>query len=169
MADAWFDRPAMRQEMQAVPRPVEGEPGLVEVDTTWGTIQPMEVAPGVRTVGEVELIEHLQKGLPAADSRDVDSYNRITIPGAVNLPFTEAAMRRGELDQEHPTVFFCNGPQCGQSPRAIRALIEAGHPAETIWYYRGGLHDWITLGLPGVSSRAAPGRARRSADPGSAG
>jgi hypothetical protein len=51
----------MRQEMQAVPRPVEDEPGLVEVDTTWGTIQPMEVAEGVRTVGEVELIEHLRK------------------------------------------------------------------------------------------------------------
>ena len=61
MADSRFERPAMRQEMQAVPRPVEDEPGLVEVDTTWGTIQPMEVAEGVRTVGEVELIEHLRK------------------------------------------------------------------------------------------------------------
>ncbi len=137
--------------MQAVPRPVEGESGLVEVDTTWGTIQPMEVAEGVRTVGEVELIEHLNKGLPAADSRDSDSYHRTTIPGAINLPFTEAAARRGELDHDHPTVFFCNGPQCGQSPRAIRALIEVGQPAEKIWYYRGGLHDWITLGLPVVS------------------
>ena len=137
--------------MQAVPRPVEDEPGLVEVDTTWGTIQPMEVAEGVRTVGEVELIEHLKKGLPAADSRDSDSYHRATIPGAINLPFTEAAARRGELDHEHPTV-FCNGPQCGQSPRAIRALIDAGHPANRIWYYRGGLHDWITLGLPVVST-----------------
>ncbi|HEX8759686.1 MAG TPA: rhodanese-like domain-containing protein [Pseudonocardiaceae bacterium] len=152
MADSRFERPAMSQEMQAVPRPVEDEPGLVEVDTTWGTIQPMEVAEGVRTVGEVELIEHLKKGLPAADSRDSDSYHRATIPGAINLPFTEAAARRGELDHEHPTVFFCNGPQCGQSPRAIRALIDAGHPANRIWYYRGGLHDWITLGLPVVST-----------------
>ena len=152
MADSRFERPAMRQEMQAVPRPVEDEPGLVEVDTTWGTIQPMEVAEGVRTVGEVELIAHLKKGLPAADSRDSDSYHRATIPGAIFLPFTEAAARRGELDHEHPTVFFCNGPQCGQSPRAIRALIDAGYPANRIWYYRGGLHDWITLGLPVVST-----------------
>ncbi|MCA1706592.1 MAG: rhodanese-like domain-containing protein [Actinobacteria bacterium] len=150
MADSRFERPTMRQEMQAVPRPVKDEPGLVEVDTTWGTIQPMEVAEGVRTVGEVELIEHLNKGLPAADSRDSDSYHQATIPGAINLPFAEAAARRDELDHEHPTVFFCNGPQCGQSPRAIRALIEAGQPAETILYYRGGLHDWITLGLPVV-------------------
>lgn len=48
--------------MQAVPRPVPGEPGLVQVDTTWGTIQPIEVADGVRTVGENELIEHLGHG-----------------------------------------------------------------------------------------------------------
>lgn len=155
MADMRLERTPMRKEMQAIPRPVEGDPGLVEVDTTWGTIQPIEVAQGVRTVGEVELIEHLEKGLPVADSRDGDSYDRATIPGAVNLPFADAAARRGELDREHPTVFFCNGPQCGQSPRAIRALIEADHPAETIWYYRGGLHDWITLGLP-VSSSTTP-------------
>jgi rhodanese-related sulfurtransferase len=140
--------------MQAVPRPVDGEPGLVVVDTTWGTIQPMEVAKGVQTVGEVELIEHLDKGLPVLDSRDRGSYDRATIPGAVNVPFADAAARRGELDQEHPTVFFCNGPQCGQSPRAIRALLDAGHPAQRIWYYRGGLHDWITLGLPVMSAES---------------
>lgn len=150
-----FERTPMRQQMQAVPRPVEGGPGLVVVDTTWGTIQPMEVAEGVRTVGEAELIEHLRKGLPAVDSRDRDSYDRATIPGAVNLPFSDAAARRSELDQEHPTVFFCNGPQCGQSPTAIRALIDADHPAQTIWYYRGGLHDWITLGLPVSSAESA--------------
>jgi len=33
----------MRQEMQAVPRPVENQPGLVEVDTTWqGDAQSLE-------------------------------------------------------------------------------------------------------------------------------
>ncbi|MCA1695946.1 MAG: rhodanese-like domain-containing protein [Actinobacteria bacterium] len=148
MAELRLVRMATRQQMQAVPRPVEGEPGLVEVDTTWGTIQPMEVAEGVRTVGEVEVIEHLEKGLPVVDSRDRHSYDEATIPGATNLPFADAAARRSELHQEHPTVFFCNGPQCGQSPRAIRALLEAGHPPERIRYYRGGLHDWITLGLP---------------------
>ncbi|MDQ4092987.1 MAG: rhodanese-like domain-containing protein [Actinomycetota bacterium] len=55
----------------------------------------MEVAEGVRTVGEGELIEHLEKGLPAVDSRDRDSYDRATIPGAVNVPFADVAARRG--------------------------------------------------------------------------
>lgn len=152
---ARFERTPMRPQMQPLPLPVADEPGLVLVDTTWGSIQPMVVAEGVRTVGETELIEHLENGMPAVDSRDRDAHERATIPGAASLPFADTAVRRDELDREHPTVFFCNGPQCGQSPRAIRSLIEAGHRPELIWYYRGGLHDWVTLGLPVVSAASA--------------
>jgi rhodanese-related sulfurtransferase len=57
-----------------------------------------------------------------------------------------------ELDQTQKTILFCNGPQCPQSPRAIRALIEAGFPPDKILYYRGGMHDWMTLGLPTTQS-----------------
>jgi hypothetical protein len=32
----------MRPEMQPLPLPVADEPGLVVVDATWGSIQPME-------------------------------------------------------------------------------------------------------------------------------
>jgi rhodanese-related sulfurtransferase len=47
-----------------------------------------------------------------------------------------------------PAVFFCNGPLCSATPAMVRALLGAGHPATAILYYRGGMHDWITLGLP---------------------
>ncbi|QIN84452.1 rhodanese-like domain-containing protein [Rubrobacter tropicus] len=151
------ERAMKRTEPRRVPRPVEGAPGLVEVDATWGTIQPMTVASGVRTVGEAEVIEHLEQGLPMVDSRGRDSYEESTIPGATNVHFKETAARLGELDREAPTVFFCNGPQCGQSPAAIQALIEAGHSPEKILYYRGGLHDWMTLGLPVASDDTSPG------------
>jgi len=46
------------------------------------------------------------------------------------------------------SILFCNGPQCPQSPWAIRALLEAGQPAESLAYYRGGMHDWVTLAMP---------------------
>jgi hypothetical protein len=32
--------------------------------------------------------------------------------------------------------------------QAIEALLAAGWPAERLLYYRGGIHDWVTLGLP---------------------
>ena len=44
-------------------------------------------------------------------------------------------------------VLFCNGPWCGQSPTAIRRIIEAGYPAEKISYYRWGMQGWRMLGL----------------------
>ncbi len=146
-----------RKEPFLVPRPVSGEPGVFQVDATWGTIQPMVLAEGVRTVGELEVIRHLQHGLPVVDARTQEFFAQATIPGAIHIPYPEIGARMGELDRTRPTVFFCNGPQCGQSPTAIRALLEAGYPPEQILYYRGGLHDWLTLGLPVVPGRQQVG------------
>jgi len=44
-------------------------------------------------------------------------------------------------------LLWCNGPWCGQSPRAIRGLIAAGYPPEKLNYYRGGMQMWQSLGL----------------------
>ena len=123
-------------------------------------IQPMVPAPGVTPIGELELLEMLQD--PEAvviDGRIRPEFEAGTIPGAVSVPYTEAADRLGELgcepdfdgficEGEHPRVaLFCNGPWCGQSPTAARRMIEAGYPAELIHYYRGGMQMWQMLGL----------------------
>ena len=50
-------------------------------------------------------------------------------------------------------VLWCNGPWCGQSPRAIRALLNAGYPAEKLYYYRGGMQMWQSLGLTTVKPK----------------
>ena len=52
-----------------------------------------------------------------------------------------------EPDAVREVVLFCNGPWCGQSPTAIRRMIEAGYPAEKISYYRWGMQGWRMLGL----------------------
>ena len=126
------------------------------------------------------------------DARTPSWYKKGTIPGSVNIPFTEflagedapetinaletlGAVRRGEVgwftrsfeklmarfgwfgaDQKtdrwdfsnaRQVVFWCNGPWCGQSPRAIKGLLEHGFPPEKIAYYRGGMQMWKILGL----------------------
>ena len=149
-------RLARRKDPLQVPKPVEGNDGLFVVDATWGAINPIELAPGVRTVGELEVISHLKRDLPLIDTRLEHFYEASTIPGARNLPHPETRTRLDDLDPAHPTVFFCNGPQCGATPDAIRCLLELGFPEASILYYRGGMHDWITLGLP----VAPPGGAR---------
>ncbi len=47
-------------------------------------------------------------------------------------------------------LIWCNGPWCSQSPRAIRALVDLGYPAEKLHYYRGGMQVWQSLGLSTV-------------------
>jgi rhodanese-related sulfurtransferase len=47
-------------------------------------------------------------------------------------------------------VIWCNGPACGQSPRAIEGLLKAGYPADKILYYRGGMQMWQLWGLTTV-------------------
>jgi rhodanese-related sulfurtransferase len=121
------------------------------VEAGWGAVQPIEIAPGVRTVGELELVEHLESGLAVIDTRRSHFYGEATIPGAINIPHPDIDDRRGELDGTAVTVLFCNGPQCKATPTAIRALLEHGHPAESLLYYRGGMHDWMTLGYPTVA------------------
>lgn len=47
-------------------------------------------------------------------------------------------------------VVWCNGPACGQSPRAIRGLRDLGYPGDKIKYYRGGMQMWQLWGLTTV-------------------
>ena len=44
-------------------------------------------------------------------------------------------------------VLWCNGMWCGQSPRAIKGLLGQGYPAHKLFYYRGGMQAWQSLGL----------------------
>jgi rhodanese-related sulfurtransferase len=130
-------------------------------------IQPMIPAPGVTPVGELEVIAALQDpDTVVADGRIRADFEVGTIPGAVSVPYTEAADRLGELGCEvdfdgwicegdlKKIVLFCNGPWCGQSPTAARRMIEAGFPAENISYYRGGMQNWQGLGLTVVPGGA---------------
>ena len=129
-------------------------------------IQPMTPAEGVTTIGELELLEFLQD--PEAfviDGRIRPEFEAGTIPGAVSVPYNEAADRLGELGcepdfegfecpEDAPRVaLFCNGPWCGQSPAAARRMIEAGYPADRIYYYRGGMQVWRALGLTVIPGR----------------
>lgn len=139
---------ARQEEPRSVPWAVEGDIDLAAVDTTWGELQPLEAASGVRTVGELELVALAEEGAVLIDCRTPGSFGGRTIPGSVLLPHTEILDRRHELDPGRLSVLFCNGPQCPQSPDAIRRLLAAGHPADALAYYRGGMHDWVTLAMP---------------------
>jgi rhodanese-related sulfurtransferase len=122
-------------------------------------IQPMQVAPGVVTVGEIELLDFAKTGGKLIDGRTVEWHLDGTIPGAINMPYTQMASRLDEVGCQktntgkwdcanaEKVLLFCNGPWCGQSPMAIKAMLREGYPADRILYYRGGMQAWHILGL----------------------
>ena len=139
-------------------------------------IQPMHLAPGIETLGELEVLDYLkrihggERKLMVVDSRTPDWYEKGTIPGAVNIPYSQnnagqptdlAGLKKTLLEKfgviesageyeyyaAYTLVIFCNGPWCGQTPNFIRTLIDLGYPDSILKWYRGGMQDWCSLGL----------------------
>ena len=138
-------------------------------------IQPSELAPGVKTIAELDVLHFLKKisdgdaSIMVIDSRTQTWVDKGIIPGTVNIPWDTlnigesepAAMqailenqlgaRRQDdfwhFDNVKTLVMFCNGPWCGQSSTTINALLKIGYPAHKILWYRGGMQDWESLGL----------------------
>ena len=120
-------------------------------------VQPMIAAPGVKTVGELEVVQYLQKGGLVIDARTVEWHVKGTIPSSVNIPYTQVAKRLDEIgckkgskwdcSNAKEVLLFCNGLWCGQSPTAIKAMLREGYPASKILYYRNGMQGWQSLGL----------------------
>jgi rhodanese-related sulfurtransferase len=141
-------------------------------------INPIKLAPGVETIGEVEMLDYLKRAgkdrsLMVIDSRTPDWVKRGTIPGSVNIPWTKLNPAKGadpisiseimtnqfgakeleglwDYSNAKTLVFFCNGMWCGQSPNNIRNLLKFGYPAHKMKWYRGGMQNWENLGLTTV-------------------
>ncbi len=47
-------------------------------------------------------------------------------------------------------VLFCNGIWCGQSTDNIKTLVGLGYPVHKLKWYRGGMQDWVSVGLTTV-------------------
>lgn len=150
------------------------------VTTNRGVPQPMVIAEGVETVGELEFIDLMNKAqtdktIAVIDSRKPGWYAKLRIPGAINVPFTnfnEKATAIEMMEDEMGVVqkddgtldfsnaktlaLYCNGYWCGQTPGMVKnakfALLKMGYPAEKIKYYRGGMQAWTSLGFTVVGS-----------------
>lgn len=135
-------------------------------------IQPIQIHPEVKTVGEVELLAFLEEEVKRnegllIDARLPDWFEKGTIPGSINIPFSilDAGIKSAHakriiqllgakkveaswnFNDVQSMLMFCNGPWCEQSARAINNLIDMGYPPGKLFWYRGGMQSWQSLGL----------------------
>ncbi len=139
-------------------------------------LQPLTLASGAETYGELEVMKFLEttvtngNGL-LVDARTPQDFGAVAIPGAVNVPsvtlvpenrFRPDILRAlGGVDIAGGGMDFSNameltvysgGVWSNEAPAAINNLIEAGYPVEKIHYYRGGVQAWMHVGLSTISS-----------------
>lgn len=160
-------------------------------------IQPINVAPGVTTIAELEVITFIKNSVNKGtgvliDARTKSWFDKSTIPSSMNIPFktfdktssdlvkasalaklgvtvksdqtdnsdslidkmmnimkedTLKTSSKWDFSLAKKVVIWCNGVWCGQSPRAIKGMLVLGYPADKIYYYRGGMQAWQSLGL----------------------
>ena len=143
--------------------------------TNRGKPQPMSLAKGLETVGELEFISLMKKAqkdenIAIIDSRKPGWYAKLRIPGAINVPFTNFETKEGAIESMEDEMgvvqksdgtldfsdaktlaLYCNGYWCGQTPSMVKnekySLINMGYPVEKIKYYRGGMQAWTSLGF----------------------
>lgn len=142
-------------------------------------INPVRLTPNVETLGELELLQYLQKvghddSIMVIDSRNPASVAKGTIAGSVNIPWSSYDVNKGASDLDVESVFidkfgvaldkndnwdfrhaktliiFCNGIWCGNAPNNIYFLLEQGYPTDKLKWYRGGMQTWHALGLSTV-------------------
>ncbi len=143
--------------------------------TSLGVIQPIKLDDEIQTVGELEVLKFLQaldfepEHYVLVDVRGKEWFDVTTIPHAVNIPkshlipdadFPEDFVKnlkllhvtqdkKGKLHFKNAknAIIFCNGSWCTQSAKAIKALVKLGYPKRKIFWYRGGLQDWVGAGF----------------------
>lgn len=133
-------------------------------------IQPMIVAAGVETLGELEVIGFLQTAVSTGaglliDVRMPGTFSSGSLPGSVNVPLAtflpdnpyrpDLLSALGVSSPEtapdfagaFSLVIFGNGPDDAAARDAIQYLVAAGYPPGKVKYYRGGATTWSALGL----------------------
>lgn len=112
-----------------------------------------EQIPGATRVDSEMLIE-LVASVPdilIIDSRIRSDRIQGYIEGSVSLPDEETSCETlASIIQrkDYPTIYYCNGPKCGRSAKAVKIAIDCGY--SNINWFRGGFEEWKNNNYPYV-------------------
>ena len=143
--------------------------------------QGVETVGELEVLGYLKRIANGDRTLLVVDSRTPEWILRGTIPGSVNIPWNKinvdvqgsfevaaeaetleeilkdqfgAQLIDGKWDFRNAKtlIMFCNGAWCPQSSTNIKTLLSLGYPAYKLKWYRGGMQDWVSVGLTTVDN-----------------
>jgi rhodanese-related sulfurtransferase len=140
----------------------------------------VETLGELEVLGYLQRMTAGDQGILLIDSRTPDWVLRGTIPGSINVPWnrinidtkgtfetpaeadslkqilsdtfgaTQDAAGNWDFSGAKTLVLFCNGIWCPQSTANIKTLVKYGYPVQKLKWYRGGMQDWVSVGLTTV-------------------
>lgn len=142
-------------------------------------LEGVETIGELEMLGYLKRMSDGDKAILVVDSRGPEWAARGTIPGSLNVPWrsintdmsgmfamegeaetlnqvlsdTFGAKRNDsgwDFSDAKTLILFCNGLWCGQSSINIKTLAKLGYPTDKLKWYRGGMQDWVSLGLTTV-------------------
>ena len=138
-------------------------------------IQPTKIHKDILNIGELEILEFIQKEVSThqgilVDTRLKSWFELESIPSAINIPYLsvknfskknikklfvtlgkkELSDGTWDFSKAKKLVVFDNGAWCAQAQHFVDALIEHNYPTSKILYYRSGLQGWKLMGLTTV-------------------
>jgi rhodanese-related sulfurtransferase len=123
-------------------------------------IMTPETLAGVKLVTAEQAQAAMARGAVAFDVRVAAECTEKTIKGAVCHTYREKSAKAAEFDKSQDqfdlaklpadknasVIFFCNSGDCWRSYKAAVVARDAGF--KNIHWFRGGMPEWTTKGLP---------------------
>ncbi len=133
-------------------------------------VAPMTAARGVRTVGELDVLEFLKFSVEPGtglmiDARPQDQRRLGFVPSSINIPvatLTTATPYRTQILEAlggrrtgagwdfanaYELIVYDTGPGTSDAAELLSELVAVGYPASKLMFYRGGMQTWAGLGL----------------------
>lgn len=101
----------------------------------------------METVSTEELVELKNSGedFVLVDVLGEDHYQEEHIPGALNIPLDQIAVKAlEEFDKDQEIIVYCASESCGASPKAAQKLEKLGF--ENVKDYETGVKGWKEAG-----------------------
>ena len=118
-------------------------------------VSPAEIAGATKVDAEglVELVQ-TQERLVVVDSRITSDRAHGYIEDSISLPDIHTdcdSLKKLAADRATPILFYCNGPKCGRSGKAVKKAIACGYTR--LYWFRGGFEEWRIKGYPTIKDR----------------
>ena len=101
-----------------------------------------------------------EPGFTVVDVRNREAWDHGHVPGAVHIPYAQAAdLAPGLIDRDTPVVVYCWSPACDGGARGALAFARLGYRVKEMI---GGFEYWAREGFP---AETAEGMDRHAPDP----